>query len=55
MKKFIIACVFTFGTLGLTLTSKAKCYEPTYVAVQCSTQGWDNCVNYKCPDSEVIN
>lgn len=45
--------VIAIGTLCLLFSSfelNAACYEPTYPALECDSQGFDSCVNYPCKD-----
>ncbi len=49
MKKlFSVFALFLFFAVAFELN--AACYEPTYPALECDSQGFDSCVNYPCKD-----
>ncbi|RUA34614.1 MAG: hypothetical protein DSY77_04605 [Bacteroidetes bacterium] len=57
MKKFLVALLFS-ATLFVFNNSYGDCYEPTYYALECDTQGFDDCVTLpknSCDDEEIAN
>ncbi|GEM_PF-2720926 len=46
MKKIISLVGFCWFCSFFVIELKAACYEPTYPALECDTQGFDSCVNY---------
>jgi len=55
MKKFFIAFVFS-AALIVVNNSYGDCYEPTYYALECDSQGFDDCATLpkKSCDNKII-
>lgn len=51
MKKFLILFL-GMSLISLSL-SYGDCYEPTYHALECDSQGFDPCVTLPCNDGPV--